>query len=59
VTSSSSEPARAEALAYYRRAAQHYDLKIRLGFEANRIFIENGRHHGEVITRSIAGRRRE
>jgi len=31
---------------------------LTVGFEANRIFIENGRHHGEVIARSIAGRRR-
>jgi thioredoxin reductase (NADPH) len=29
---------------------------IAAGFDANRIFIENGREHGEVIVRHLAGR---
>ena len=32
---------------------------IAAGFDANKIFIENGREHGDLIAAAVAGRRRE
>ena len=32
---------------------------IAAGFDANKIFIENGREHGDLIAAALAGRRRE
>jgi thioredoxin reductase (NADPH) len=49
------KPTRAEALKYYRRAAEHYELEVRLGEEL--LTIEGHDEHFRVYTRTQRGER--